>query len=225
MPPRSDDRVGGRRLDRRPLRELLRLLAEREHREVRRGTVGIHVREPARDDGRPRARGFGSIERGSRYRVVQRIEPVPGARGLERLADHAERDDRVAGVRRADERVAPAPGRALARLRSPPCRRAPRSPRRRPGRRDRGRTRPRVRSTASSGWSADSNAMSRSVSPCVVGAGQSGLERVEQPAVGGVQTRLRDRARGIDSRRRTTRSAPLPTRGTSAGPAGASTPR
>ena len=45
---RSDDRIGGRGLDRLPLRELFRFLTEREHREVGRGTVGVDVREPAR---------------------------------------------------------------------------------------------------------------------------------------------------------------------------------
>ena len=102
-------------------------------------------------------------------------------------------DDRQAAVALSRPRRSPSPSRA-----------------RRVGhrrRRGRGRARPRGPATASTGWSADSNPSTSSAarSPTPV---EQRLGRVEQPAVGGVQPGLRDRAGRVDARRRSRRSAP-----------------
>ena len=107
---------------------------------------------------------------------------------------------RVAGVRRADERVAPAPGRAFARA-------SVVSPLRIDDR------------VVVDRAAVVARAFDRAADPrvermigrlereeqervaAVVGAGELRFERVEQPAVGGVQARLRDRARGFDAAR------------------------
>src|SRR5262245_42507090 len=64
-------------------------------REVRRVTVCVDMCYPAGGDGRYTAAGHRVEDSG-----VQRVVPVPGARGLERLHDDTEPGERVATVRR-----------------------------------------------------------------------------------------------------------------------------
>ena len=116
VPPLAMERVGRRRLD---LVPLLRARRRRRpaaiHAEVRRRPVGVDVGEPAGEhpDGRRPQRAPAAAA--SSTACVQRGEPVPGARGLERLDDHRPSDasaSRRYGMRRND--VAPGAGRAPA---------------------------------------------------------------------------------------------------------------
>jgi hypothetical protein len=110
---------------------------------------------------------------------------------------HAERDDRVAGVRRANERVAPTSGRAFARARILVAANDDR--------------------VVIDAGAVVERAFDRALDPrvermigrlerekqecvaAVVGAGELRFERIQQPAVGGVEARLRDRTGGLDA--------------------------
>jgi hypothetical protein len=132
-----------------------------------------------------------------RHAVVQRRERVPGTRRLECLRDRTEADERVARVRRPDERVSPRAGRARARafgFRALAHRDA----------------------VVGDGATVIARAFDRARDPRpervvggfereeqqrfagIVGPRQPGLDRIEEPAVRGVQAGLGDGARGVD---------------------------
>ena len=105
-PAVSQQRVGRGGLDLVPHRQLRADAAGRRHREVRRRTVGIDVREAARHP----ASAADPLDRLLDRRSdagMKRVEGVPRAGRLERLRDHAAASERVALVRRPQERRAP----------------------------------------------------------------------------------------------------------------------
>ena len=155
----GEHRVARDGLDRGPLRDLLAALGGREHREVGRRAVGVGVREPAGD----RARAAERLLDRARHRLDERREPVPRDRRLERLRQHAHRHERVAQVRRAQERVPPrgraaaaALGRTCAAVRPADGERRGRAPRRRPPR-TRARAGPRSPANVSAASRADTS--------------------------------------------------------------------
>src|SRR3984893_2106564 len=79
-----DQRLGGRLLDRGPLLELGAGPAGRNYRVVGSRSVGIDVREAARDEAAPALVGQ-SPPSGSLDSVVRLAEPIPGDGRLERL--------------------------------------------------------------------------------------------------------------------------------------------
>ena len=108
-----DQRLGDRGLDLVPLLDLSAAHGRRQHREVGRDAVGIDVGEAAADP-----RRTGTLDRRSadlRHRLPRRrhharvelLEAVPGDRRLEGLRKHPAGDERVAQVRRQQERPAP----------------------------------------------------------------------------------------------------------------------
>src|SRR5579863_4398512 len=82
--------------------------------EVGRRAVGIDVGETAGDPGLVPADLADRPRRALAHRLVEALEAVPGYRGLESVADHAEPDREIPPVRHADECVPPLAGRALA---------------------------------------------------------------------------------------------------------------
>ena len=80
--------------------------ARRDERVVGRGAVRIHVREAARDHAAAAGVLHGGID-GLRHGLVERVEAIPRASGLERVADDAHRDERALEVRRVEEGLLP----------------------------------------------------------------------------------------------------------------------
>ena len=113
-PARRDHGVARGVLDRLPLLEQRAMPAERMEREIGRGAVGIDMGEAARD----LARRAGGLQDGALRRrldgVVERLEPLPGDRGLERIVDDPGGRQKLARIGHADEGVAPQARRAVA---------------------------------------------------------------------------------------------------------------
>jgi len=110
-----DHRVERRRFDRRPLLDQLAVAPERMEREVGRRPVGIDVREARRQKARPVALAALLRERllaDGAHALMERRKPLPRDGRLERLAEHAHRDERVAQVRGREESAAPRAHRA-----------------------------------------------------------------------------------------------------------------
>ena len=185
MPPAARIASDGGALDRQPLLELLAAARRREDREVGRGAVGVDVREAAGD---PAA--LARAPRAWRRRPPRGSgQALPGDRGLERVRRARRGHERVAQVGHAQEGVAPARRRSRRRAARRARRRArgrARAPARARGRRDgrwtqsrararRGRRRPRR---------------------------SARLQRVDEPAVGGPQAGLDDRAHGLGAGQR-----------------------
>jgi hypothetical protein len=108
----GDERVRRGGLDLRPLLDLVAAARRGEDGVVRRRAVGIDVGEAAGDE-RPLARG---LARRAEDLLVEGLEALPGDRRLERLAEDPDGHERVAQVRRAQERAAPRADRAAARV-------------------------------------------------------------------------------------------------------------
>src|SRR4029077_15375629 len=89
-PALLDQVVRYRSFDLVPLLNLGAALARRDHGVIRRGTVGVNVRESARH----RALAAYSADRIARafHHLAMKVwKPLPRDRGLESIADHAER--------------------------------------------------------------------------------------------------------------------------------------
>ena len=103
-----DDRVRDRVLDRVVLRREAALLAQADEGEVGRRPVGIDMGEAAGDNSRPARRLPERPVCRARHIAVEALEPVPGDRGLEGLADDGAGGQHLAHVAALDEGVAPA---------------------------------------------------------------------------------------------------------------------
>ena len=170
---------------------------------------------------RPRRDSRSASRAAAVTRLVEGVEALPGDRGLERVGQHPERDEHVAQVRRAQERLAPGAGRAAARSlgRLVPCpavlARTARAPRA-------------IRS--STGVVGRLEAEHEQRARAVAGARQRRLARVDQPAVGRLQPRLRrrpapPRAPAAKSAKRTARAGACARRGCTRTHASVITPR
>ena len=93
--PGREHRLRGRGLDLRPLLELGPPPRRREDRVVGRRAVRIHVGKAA-GHGSLAADLFDRVTGPLEHGLVKPGEPVPRDRGLERLGEHADRDERVA---------------------------------------------------------------------------------------------------------------------------------
>ena len=185
-----------------PLLDLLAAAGGGEAGEVGRRAVRVGVGEADGD----RAGAAALVQRrlgGAADLLDEGVEPVPGDRGLEGLRQHAHRDEGVAQVGRAQERVAPGArsSRALPSRssHSPPCAAQIASAR--------------VHALVDGQRRADSKPSTSSACAAVAGEGQRRLARVDQPAVGGPQPGLHDLAHGGGSRARSRRSARPPSGG------------
>ena len=196
-PARGDDRLRGGRLDLVPLLELVAAPGRGEHGEVGRRAVRIGVREPAGD---PCPRRAPRAVR-SRTSSTKAVEAVPGDRGLEGLGEDAAGDQRVAQVGHLQEGVAPGVGRAVAAARA------------------------RLVRELAAVVAAELGGAGHPGVERVVGrleaeheqrpalrrrAGERGLARVEQAAVGGVQPGLGERPHRLGARARTSRRSRWP---------------
>ena len=182
-----DDGVRGRRLDLGELLELGSPPRRRDHRVVGRRAVGIHVREADGDlalAARCRAHRLG---RRAHHLFVERREAVPGDRGLEGLLEDAGGEHGVAQVGRAQERFAPGAGSALAAraARLVPAPAAAAAELERP-------LQPRPDLVVGR-----LEAEHEEVGAAVAGQHHPRLAPVDQPAVGGIQPRLGDRAHRV----------------------------
>src|SRR5439155_3339130 len=104
------DRCGGRELDLVPLLQLLAGPAGRVDGVIRRGAVGVHVGETARDHAAAACLAH-RLPRGRQHTLVELPEAIPGDGGLEGLADQPEPDQAVTQVPAAQERSPPGRGR------------------------------------------------------------------------------------------------------------------
>ena len=92
------------------LRPLLDLGADAgggQNREVRRRSIGINVRESTADDATTADLVHGSVGP-VQHRAVERVEPVPRDRALERFRQHPHRHHHVAQVGSSEKGLAPA---------------------------------------------------------------------------------------------------------------------
>ena len=216
VPPAAITASRRRRLDLVPLLDLAAAPRRGDDREVRRRAVRIDVGEAARQTRRARRRRDARTRRRSpgarvHHRGVELREPVPGDRRLEGVAEDAQRR-RTCRAGRA---------RRGRRCRHAPTGSAPAAPSTggftaaRLARRRRGRSPPwlaRRRSSASSaiqrpstGWCGRLEAEDQERLARRPGSGERRLGRVEQPAVGRVQARLRERRAPPRRRRRSRR--------------------
>ena len=118
-PARVDHRLRDGCLDLVPLLDLAAAVGRAQDREVGSRPVRIDVGEATRQPRRPRtvgrcAAGVGDRPPGGLHHfAVEGLEPIPGDRGFERVAQHSAGDERVPQVRGGEEGVAPCSHRVL----------------------------------------------------------------------------------------------------------------
>jgi hypothetical protein len=104
------NRLRGRELDLIPLLKFPARAARREDRVVRRGAVGVHIGEPARDQAAAACLAD-RLPRGREHALVELPEAIPGDGRLEGLANQPEPDQAVTQVPATQERSPPDRGR------------------------------------------------------------------------------------------------------------------
>src|SRR5690242_8615281 len=109
----ANDRVARRLLDSMPLRLELAVPPQCMKREIGRRAVGIDMRETAGDLARPAGRLADARPGRFLDGIMKRLEALPGDRRLKGVGDNSAPDQRLAGIRQADEGVAPDTGGTL----------------------------------------------------------------------------------------------------------------